>query len=205
MERIHSAPVLPSQSPCAGSSNCGLTHVGRRCWRRAWCPPRKQTSLAVDLTLSTVCSRLPEVWLYSCTEEHCSESVLLCPVRSIPPGEGARAGRWLLYHRGRPQILSYGEPRCRLGARMPSHPKTSHMELSLSQHQNAAAPGSKQQCLRRGGQGAGGDVAATTGGHGRERFCSQMLCWFKVSLSFFPLGQHDPVQGFLKVVITRHS
>lgn len=57
----------------------------------------KQISLAVGLTVSTVCSWLPGVWLYS-AKEHCSKSVLACSVHSISAGEGAYAGGCLEGH-----------------------------------------------------------------------------------------------------------
>lgn len=52
----------------------------------------KHTSLAAELTVSTVHSQFPEVWLFSHAEERCSQSVLPCLVLSIPQGEGTRTG-----------------------------------------------------------------------------------------------------------------
>jgi len=54
-------------------------------WPKPTCP-------AAGLAVSTVCSRFPEVWLYSRAEEPCSESVLPSLVLSITWGEGTCAG-----------------------------------------------------------------------------------------------------------------
>lgn len=89
---------------------------------------------------------------------------------------------------------------------MPCHPKTSYAELSLCARtqpplspQGSAGEEGEGRMLGAMRQPPQGDVA----GEGFAVECC--VCWFKVSLRFFPLGQHDPTQGFSKVVATRHS
>lgn len=75
-------------------------------WRRAalrMASPMSQpkpTSQAVVLTINTICSPLPEVWLYSCAEELCSASVAMLGLQH--PSERWGFCSWMLYHREGP-------------------------------------------------------------------------------------------------------
>lgn len=186
---MNSAPILPSRSQCAGSSSRWLAHV----WRRL----EKSCSLhSISHTLAQ--TNLPGC-RYRC--KHCLLSVarglaFFCQGALQQVSIGLLGLQHTCRRRGLCKWLLEGHNHCPAESQgdWDAFLLKNLMELSLSKSQKPAVP-----------------VDAGEEGEGRELWVMWQPPQGYIAkegymlVSGKSLGQHDPVQGFLKVVATCQS